>query len=107
VSDRPEEPTEVTETGADRPPAAWPDADARPGWTEIADQPESAAPGPAGPGASPERAHGDLQPATEAGRSRRPTSLREQYVREPESVPRRKLAAPAFPSAPTVPGSPV
>jgi hypothetical protein len=97
----------VTDTGADQPPAAWPDAEEGPVWVDIADRPESAAPGPAGPGASPERAHTEGRPATEAGRSRRPTSLREQYVRESESVPRRKLAAPAFPSAPSVPGSPV
>jgi hypothetical protein len=47
----------------------------------------------------------DVQPATEAGRSRRPTSLRDQYVQDTESVPRRKLSAPDFPSAPPVPGS--
>jgi len=107
VSDQPEEPSEVTGTGADQPPAAWPDAEEGPVWVEIADRPESAAPGPAGPGASPEQAHTEVRPATEAARSRRPTSLREQYVQETESIPRRKLAAPAFPSAPSVPGSPV
>jgi hypothetical protein len=105
VSDQTDQPGEVTETAAELSPSSWPGAEPRPRWAEIADQPESAAPGPAGPGASPERAHAEVQPATEAGRSRRPTSLREQYVKEPDSVPRRKLAAPAFPSAPTVPGS--
>jgi hypothetical protein len=50
---------------------------------------------------------GEAQPATAAGRSRRPTSLREQYLPDSDTVPRRRLSAPSFPSAPPVPGSPV
>lgn len=98
MSDQPEDQSAESAT-------AWPQAEQAPAWEQIADQAESSAPGPAGPGASSQEAPAELEPATEAGRSRRPTSLREQYVQDAESVPRRKLSAPAFPSAPSVPGS--
>jgi hypothetical protein len=104
VSDRAEDPNgtpaEVTE-----PLASWPEAAESPAWERIADQAQSAVPGSAEPGTAPQAAPTGVRPATEAGRSRRPTSLRDQYVQDSESVPRRKLAAPAFPSAPPVPGS--
>jgi hypothetical protein len=93
----------------EQPLGAWSESTEQSVWVDIEDQAESSAPGPAGPGASPEvpeEAPTEVQPATEAGRSRRPTSLREQYVQS-EDVPRRKLSPPAFPSAPFVPGSPV
>jgi hypothetical protein len=160
VSDQPDEQDgtaeEVTE-GTEQPLAAWPEPADGPAWSDIEDQAGSSAPGPAGPGASPQAqeppadaeaettadaespadadtsAHAEaapdveaetagdnaepdaptevetpaaVEPATEAGRSRRPTSLRDQYVKENER-PRRKLAPPAFPSAAPIPGSPV
>jgi hypothetical protein len=101
VSDSPEDPNgthEVTEP-------SWPEAGEGPAWERIAAQAEPAVPGSAEPGTAPQQAPSVARPATEAGRSRRPTSLRDQYVPDSESVPRRKLAAPAFPSAPAVPGS--
>ncbi|MGH2836105.1 MAG: hypothetical protein ACRDLT_01115 [Solirubrobacteraceae bacterium] len=116
MSDQPEDQNgtadEVTETAPDAQVAAWPEPADGPAWENIGDQAESSAPGPAGPGASPEGAApeqgpSEARPATEAGRSHRPTSLRDQYVPDSESVPRRKLSAPAFPTAASVPGSQV
>jgi hypothetical protein len=110
VSDLPEELSGATEEVSE-PAEVWREADG-PSWEKVADQGQSAASGSAEPGASPERARADAedapavsQPATEAGRSRRPTSLRGEYVQDSDPVPRRKLSAPAFPSAPSVPGS--
>jgi hypothetical protein len=122
VSDQPDEQDgtaeEVTEPAAEQSLTAWPESAEGPAWSGIEDQAESAAPGPAGPGASQEATTAvepvtdaepaaDVAPATEAGRSRRPTSLREQYVQSNQSVPRRTLSSPAFPSAPGIPGSAV
>ncbi len=106
MSDQPDHQS-GTDTEVTAAVAPWSEGAPSPAWEQIVDQAEFAAPGPAGPGAAPEPAPTEVQPATEAGRSRRPTSLRQQYVQDGESVPRRKLAAPAFPSAPAVPGSPV
>jgi hypothetical protein len=104
VSDSPEDPNGTPEEVTEQV-ASWPEAGQGPAWERIADQAKSAVPGSAEPGTSPQEPPTELRPATEAGRSRRPTSLRDQYVQDSESVPRRKLAAPAFPSAPAVPGS--
>jgi hypothetical protein len=109
VSERPDEQDGTEEEVTEQPLGAWSEPTEEPAWANIEDQAESSAPGPAGPGASPEaleEAPTEVPPATEAGRSRRPTSLRDQYV-QPEGVPRRKLSSPAFPSAPFVPGSPI
>jgi hypothetical protein len=109
VSEQPEEQDGTVEEVTGQPLGAWSEPAEESVWANIEDQAESAAPGPAGPGASPEvpeEAATEVQPATEAGRSRRPTSLRDQYVQS-ESVPRRKLEPPPFPSAPAIPGSPL
>jgi hypothetical protein len=109
VSEQPEDQDGTEEEVTEQPLGAWSEPTGEPAWANIEDEAESSAPGPAGPGASPEvleEAPIEVPPATEAGRSRRPTSLRDQYV-ESESVPRRKLSPPAFPSAPFVPGSPI
>jgi hypothetical protein len=136
VSDQPDETDGTAEEAADQPLTAWPEPADGPAWSEIEDRAEPAAPGPAGPGASPEAAEEapteaeagapeaptdagagepeapadvapEVEPATEAGRSRRPTSLRDRYVQSDDTVPRRTLAPPPFPSAPSFPGSPV
>ena len=111
MSDQPEDLSGATEAVSE-PAGVWRDTTDGPAWEKIADQAQSAAPGSAEPGASPEVDQAEaedppteVQPATEAGRARRPTSLRDQYVQDGDSVPRRKLSAPAFPSAPSVPGS--
>ncbi len=113
MSDLPEELSGATQEVSE-PGGVWRNAGDSPAWEKIVDQAQSAAPGSAEPGAAPQRAPAEapdppapaeVPPATEAGRARRPTSLRDQYVQDSESVPRRKLSAPAFPSAPPVPGS--
>ena len=111
MSDQPEDLSGATEAVSE-PAATWRDAAASPAWEKIAGEAQSAAPGSAEPGASPEaepsgaeESPTEVQPATEAGRARRPTSLRDLYVQDGDTVPRRKLSAPAFPSAPSVPGS--
>ena len=118
MSDLPEDLSGATQEVSE-PVGVWRDAGESPAWEKIVDQAQPAAPGSAEPGAAPQQQHAPaeaqdpsteteataVQPATAAGRSRRPTSLREHYVQDSESVPRRKLAAPAFPSAPPVPGS--
>jgi hypothetical protein len=109
VSEQPDEQDGTEEGVTEQPLGAWSEPTEESAWANIDDEAESSAPGPAGPGASPgvlEEAPTEVPPATEAGRSRRPTSLRDQYV-QTEGVPRRKLSPPAFPSAPFVPGSPV
>ena len=105
MSDQSEDPSGTSAEVAE-PAAEWHEPADSPAWENIVDEAQSAAPGSAEPGAAPEEPT-EVQAATDAGRSRRPTSLREQYVQDSESVPRRKLWAPAFPSAPSVPGSPV
>jgi hypothetical protein len=105
VSDHPDDQDGAAEAATEQPLTAWPEPAEGAAWVEIEDRAESAVPGPAGPGTSPEEAPTEVQPATEAGRSRRPTSLRDLYVQPDDSVPRRKLEPPAFPSAPAIPGS--
>lgn len=112
MSDQPNEHDGTADEVTEKPLRAWAERAGKPAWA-IDDPAESAEPGPAGPGTSPEEAPteiqslADPQPATEAGRSRRPTSLRDQYIKSEESAPRRPLAAPPFPSQPSFPGSPV
>lgn len=122
MSDQPEEHDGTADEVTEQPLGAWSEPAGESAWA-IEDQPESAAPGPAGPGAPPQETPTDVQseaasealpepatevqPATEAGRSRRPTSLRDQYVKSDESMPRRTLSPPPFPSQPSIPGSPV
>ena len=111
MSDPPDELSGATEEVSE-PVEVWRDADDSPAWEKIANQAQSAAPGSAEPGASPELAPTrapdaptQIQPATEAGRSRRPASLRDQNVSDSSSVPRRKLPTPDFPSAAFVSGT--
>jgi hypothetical protein len=93
VSDASEDPTGPSDAGAeptsDRPLGAWTDPTPEPAWTQIAVEAESAGPDPA--------------PATEAGRPRRPSSLR-SAVESASSVPRRKLTPPPFPKRDAEPG---
>jgi len=107
VSEPPDDQDGAAEAATEQPLTAWSEPAEESAWAAIEDQAESDAPGPAGPGASPEEAPTEVEPATEAGRSRRPTSLRDMYVQHDDSVPRRKLEPPTFPSAPAIPGSPV
>jgi hypothetical protein len=105
VSEQPDDHDGAAEAAIEQPLTAWSEPAEDAAWAEIEDRAESDAPGPAGPGASPEDAPTEVQPATAAGRSRRPTSLRDMYVQSDDSAPRRKLEPPAFPSAPAIPGS--
>jgi hypothetical protein len=107
VSDRPDDQDGTAEEVTEQPLAAWSEPAEGSAWASIEDQAESGAPGPAGPGAPPEEPPTVVDPVTEAGRSRRPVSLRDQYVKSDDPAPRRKLESPAFPSPPSIPGSPV
>ena len=115
MSDQPEDPSgtgEVTEEVAEQPVATWPEAGEGPAWSQIAAEAgsaeagsaeaERAEPGAADsdsaePGVPSEPAAGDAPSAPEAGRSRRPTSLRDQS-KSRESAPGR--SASTFASAP-------
>jgi hypothetical protein len=109
VSDEPDDQDGTAEEVTEQPLGAWSEPAQGSAWANIEDQAESAAPGPVGPGAPPEEPPTVVDPVTEAGRSRRPTSLRDQYVKSDDPpvppAPRRKLDSPAFPSAPAIPGS--
>jgi hypothetical protein len=107
VSDQPDDQDGTAEAVTEQPLAAWSEPAESSAWASVEDQAESGAPGPAGPGAPPEPPPTEVSPVTEAGRSRRPVSLRDQYVKSDDPPPRRKLESPAFPSPPSIPGSPV
>jgi hypothetical protein len=107
VSNEPDDQDGTAEEVTEQPLAAWSEPAEGSAWASIEDQAESGAPGPAGPGAPPEQPPTEVNPVTEAGRSRRPVSLRDQYVKSDDQPPRRKLESPAFPSPPSIPGSPV
>jgi hypothetical protein len=107
VSDQPDDQDGTADAVTEQPLAAWSEPAESSAWPSIEDQAESGAPGPAGPGAPPEQPPTEVSPVTEAGRSRRPVSLRDQYVKSDDPPPRRKLESPAFPSPPSIPGSPV
>ena len=98
----------VGEPGAVEPAAGEPSA---------AEQ-AAAEPSAAEPGAAPQEAPTEVTTPSEVtpteaatpadpAPTRRPTSLRDQYVKDSDSVPRRKLEPPPFASAPAFPGSDV